>query len=365
VSLYAAVSDLSLRVEAYRLEGLVTRVTSGWDRHTTIVRLEGAGQVGLGEDVTYHSGDQLALQRRGAIHRLAGDHTLESFGALLDTLELFEQDPNDEASRDYRRWAFESAALDLALCQNGLTLQQVLGLEPQPLGFVVSMSLPAAPTIDPLPSFLRHDPGLRFKLDASSAWDDEMVRKLADTGAVDVVDLKGMYHNTPVDQPPDAPMYGRVAEGLPTVWIEDPAWTVETEVVLGEHRRRITWDAPIHSVADIEARPVAPRMLNIKPSRFGTLRRLFDAYAYCHEHGIGMYGGGQFELGPGRLQIQYLASLFHPVAPNDVAPIIYHDTPPRVGLPRSPLGLNLAPAGFAREGAATGTRAGDGAKELS
>ena len=33
-----------------------------------------------------------------------------------------------------------------------------------------------------------------------------------------------------------------------------------------------------------------------------------------------MYGGGQFELGPGRGQIQYLASVFHPDGPNDVAP---------------------------------------------
>jgi len=363
LSFYAELSGLTLRIEAYTLEGLVTRVTSGWDRHTTIVRLEGAGQVGLGEDVTYHSGDQAAFQRRGAIHPLSGDHTLESFGALLDTLELFDRSPNDDASRDYRRWAFEAAALDLALCQNALTLDRVLRLEPRPPSFVVSMSLPASPAIDPLPSFLRHDPGMRFKLDASGAWDDETVRQLADTGAVDVVDLKGMYHDTPVDQPPDAPMYRRVAEGLPAVWIEDPAWTVETEAVLREHRGRITWDAPIHSVAEIEARPVAPRMLNIKPSRFGTLRRLFDAYAYCDEHGIGMYGGGQFELGPGRLQIQYLASLFHPTAPNDVAPIIYHDTPPRAGLPRSPLGLKLAPAGFAREEASTGTPVGEGPKE--
>jgi hypothetical protein len=147
------------------------------------------------------------------------------------------------------------------------------------------------------------------------------------------------------------------------VWIEDPAWTGETDKALAEHRGRITWDAPIHSVADIEAQPAAPRMLNIKPSRFGTLRRLFDAYSFCDTRGIGMYGGGQFELGPGRLQIQYLASLFHPTSPNDVAPIIYHDTPPRVGLPRSPLGLKLAPAGFARQEATTGTSAGELAKE--
>ena len=32
----------------------------------------------------------------------------------------------------------------------------------------------------------------------------------------------------------------------------------------------------------------------------------------ARERGIALYGGGQFELGPGRGHIQYLASLFHP-----------------------------------------------------
>ena len=48
--------------------------------------------------------------------------------------------------------------------------------------------------------------------------------------------------------------------------------------------------------------------------------RCCDGYDYLAERGIGAYGGGQFELGPGRGQIQYLASLFHPDTPNDVAP---------------------------------------------
>ena len=79
-------------------------------------------------------------------------------------------------------------------------------------------------------------------------------------------------------------------------------------------------DANIHSVEDVDALPFAPKMVNVKPSRFGPLRRLFHMYDTCAERGIGMYGGGQFELGPGRGQIQYLASIFHPDGPNDVAP---------------------------------------------
>ena len=54
--------------------------------------------------------------------------------------------------------------------------------------------------------------------------------------------------------------------------------------------------------------------------------------------GIGLYGGGQFELGPGRGHIQLLASLFHPNGPNDVAPGGYNGAPVP-GLPTSPLRL--------------------------
>ena len=51
---------------------------------------------------------------------------------------------------------------------------------------------------------------------------------------------------------------------------------------------------------------------------------LFDTYDYLTVHGIGAYGGGMFEQGPGRGQLQYLASLFHPDTPNDLAPTAYN-----------------------------------------
>jgi hypothetical protein len=149
-----------------------------------------------------------------------------------------------------------------------------------------------------------------------------------------------------VDQPADPALYRLVTAAFPAAWIEDPALTPETEAVLAAHRNRITWDAVIHSVADIEALPFTPRMLNIKPSRFGTLRAVLDAYDHCEANGIRAYGGGQFELGPGRGQIQYLASLFHPDAPNDVAPAAYNDPEPGPGLPTSPLPPPPAGPGF-------------------
>jgi hypothetical protein len=87
-------------------------------------------------------------------------------------------------------------------------------------------------------------------------------------------------------------------------------------------------------------------MVNIKPSRFGGLPELMGAYDYCDERGIRAYGGGQYELGVGRGHIQYLASLFHPDTPNDVAPSGYNEPEPPDGLPSSPLEPRIASAGF-------------------
>ncbi len=143
-----------------------------------------------------------------------------------------------------------------------------------------------------------------------------------------------------------------MAEAFPDAWIEDPALTAETDAVLAPHRARFSWDATIHSIADIEALPYPPRMVNIKPSRLGGLRNLLDAYDYCAAHAIGNYGGGQFELGVGREHIQYLASLFHADAPNDVAPTGFNLPVTPTGLPSSPLAASPRRRGSAGDEAA-------------
>ena len=155
-----------------------------------------------------------------------------------------------------------------------------------------------------------------------------------------------MYTGTIVDRGADPALYRRVAEGLPGVWIEDPRLDPETRAALAGHEDRITWDAPIHSVADVEALPFPPRTVNVKPSRFGSLKALMACYDHLAAHGIGAYGGGQYELGPGRGQIQYLASLFHPDGPNDTAPTGYNLPEPAPGLPRSPLAPEPHATGF-------------------
>jgi L-alanine-DL-glutamate epimerase-like enolase superfamily enzyme len=347
VRAFERLGGLPLEIDRYELEPLQRDVASAFTRRTTVVHLIGGGEEGLGEDVTYDAEAHEALQAAGPVLGLQGAHTLASFSSRLDGVDLFADGaPTMDVFRSYRRWAFESAALDLALRQSGLSLADAVGLTPLAVTFVVSLRLGEPATIDPVRRRLDLYPGLRFKLDPTSSWTDELVRELAATGAVDSVDFKGFYRGTIVDQPADPELYRRVAEGFPTAWLEDPAPTPETDAVLGPHRDRVTWDEPIHSAEDIAGLRYKPRLVNIKPSRFGTLAGLLAAYEYCDAEGIRPYGGGQFELGPGRGQIQYLASLFHPDTPNDVAPVGYNEPEPRPGLPESPLQPAGEPTGF-------------------
>jgi L-alanine-DL-glutamate epimerase-like enolase superfamily enzyme len=340
VGTYRRLADLPLVIESYSFEVLSRPWSSEFTRRTTVVRLEGGGHVGVGEDVTYAPADHDNLAQPA----LAGSFTLATFCRRLDELDLFVRQPKRLDSYALRQWAFESAALDLALRQNSLSLAEALGRDPQPVRFVASMRLPEPASIGPVLRRLDLYPDLRLKLDVTSSWDENLIALLAATGAVDTVDFKAHYDGLPVDGAVDLELYRRVVEGLPQAWLEDPALTPATEPVLAPHAARITWDAPFRSVADITALGTRPRMVNVKPSRFGTLETLLEALDHLEAEGIGAYGGGQFELGPGRGQIQHLAALFHPDAPNDVAPLGYHEV--EAGLPHSPLLVPTDTDGF-------------------
>jgi hypothetical protein len=324
MSLWESMAGLELRVDDYELQRRESVTPSGWTRVTTTVVLSGAGETGLGEDVTYepelHDGvpDGLVLAARWS---------LADFSHRLDEFE--------ELATGYRRWAFESAALDLALRQGGIGLGEALGRREQPVRFVVSTR--AAPE-----RWLAIAPELEFKLDAEKDWDRALLRKLGELDRVRVVDLKAYYRGTSVDLAPDPELYRAVAEELPDAIIED-AWLEDgfRETLAGAEDR-LSFDAPVHSLADLNVLPLEPRWLNVKPSRFGTVRELLDTIEACEERGISMYGGGQYELGHGRGQIQRLASIFYPDGPNDVAPHEYNEGEPREGLQQSPLPPNEA-----------------------
>ena len=340
-SVWKRLAPLTLEVERYELERLEQPVTRGFTRVSTVVHLLGGGEEGLGEDITWYAEHHDLEQAAGAVLPLQGEWTLESFS---DGLEM---------PSPHHRWAYESAALDLALRQADTSLAEAVGRDPRPVSFVISPGLGDPPTARTVLRWLELEPSHRFKLDPGANWTDELIAELAATGAVVTADYKA-YYSADDGPPPDPELYRRVAEGFPDAYLEDPARTPETDAVLEPYRERVTWDAPIHSVGDVEALAFPPRVLNSKPSRFGRLEEVLGFYAYCEQHGIALYGGGMFELGPGRGQIQYLASLFHPDGPNDVAPRAYNAPEPRPGLPPSPLEAAPEETGFRwREPSAT------------
>jgi hypothetical protein len=117
---YGRLAELPLRIDGYELTGLELAVSEQFTRLTTVVRLHGGGDEGLGEDTTYAPPDQLAFRAAGPGLPVGGD------------------------------WTIESAALDLALRQAGLPLAAVLGRVPLPVSFVVSPG--PASSADPRPS---------------------------------------------------------------------------------------------------------------------------------------------------------------------------------------------------------------------
>ncbi len=277
----------------------VTRIASpSGQRTTAIVHLEGAGEHGYGEDVTFQADDLLPASPR-VPWDFAG--SFREFSLWLASHESFERAPEYAVVRNYRHWAFEAAAVDLALRQAGAGFDETVGRAPEPVHFVVS----------PAPGFTEFPPDARLKIDAVD---------LQPGLPVDVVDFKQLGDEATVE----------LALALyPDALLEDPP-----VVVPGA---RVSWDIPITSAEEVLRLPDRPSAINVKPARLGSVAALFDLYDLCAAEGIDTYGGGQHELGPGRDQIQLLASLFHPQAPNDVAPRGYNEPHPSSALSTSPL----------------------------
>lgn len=298
-------AQLPLHIERVAIELLARPSAAGGVRRTTLVRLHGHGHEGEGEDVTFQADDVLATA--SGLDALCGGSTLADAWERLDRLELFTRSPEHAVVRNYRRWAVQAAALDLALRQAGLSLGEHLGRAPQPVRFVVS----------PARSHVRRFPAARLKLDAED---------LEPGLPVDIVDFKAQG---------DARLVDRVLELYPGALLEDPPVAVAGA--------RLSWDIGVHSLEAVLRLGERPAAVNVKPARLGDVATLFELYEGCASEGIALYGGGQHELGPGRPQIQILAALFHPDAPNDVAPSAYNDAEPPSDLPASPLAVTSGP----------------------
>ena len=354
MTLYNHITNLPFKITDYDIETIDREPLGGRTRTTTTVSLHGGDTTGRGEDVTYEAADHHALadaeaEADGPLFALVGEYTFGDFSTRLDDFDFFPtREPEREAFHHYRRWAIESAGLDLALKQADTSLAEALGREYDPVRFVISSQLRGSetPTTDRVAAWLDSHPETELKVDVTAEWTPTLIEDLVTTDTVQILDLKGQYKGAPVDQPADPELYERVTEAFPEAIIEDPALTDKTEAVLAGEHARIAWDAPITGTESIEALPFEPQWLNIKPSRFGTVKSLFETIEYCLANDVRMYGGGQGENAVGREHLHALASAFYPETPNDTAPSGYNDPGIDEELPPSPLSPPSNPRGL-------------------
>src|SRR3954465_14279914 len=106
-SLWSRVADLPLTISAHAVAPLHAPAPN--ERVTYLVRLRGADAEGLGEDV---GGDM--ADPDGAFLAAAPSLAPATFYDHLAGLDLWPEPPEWDMARRWRRWAFESAALDLA-----------------------------------------------------------------------------------------------------------------------------------------------------------------------------------------------------------------------------------------------------------
>ncbi|HEX3316945.1 MAG TPA: hypothetical protein VHR88_02935 [Solirubrobacteraceae bacterium] len=340
--MWSHLASLPLVVEGYELDPLRAPSAFGHDRGTDLIRLRGAGSEGLGEDITTHLPESSAAPELP----LAGEWTLQSFCDHLAGLGQWTEEPKWDLARNWRNWGYESAALDLALQQDGRRLAEALGRTSRPVRFVNSFGLGDPPQFATLHRRRERYPSLRFKLDAEATWSADLLRDVAGTGAVDTIDFKGQYGLEVKEPDALVGLYEHVVELFPDALLEDPHDLPGIAEVLAPVADRVSYDAPIRAAADLASTPISVTTINVKPSRVGGIRPLLELYEHCEANGIRMYGGGMGELGVARGQIELLASLFHPDTPNDVAPTRYNDEDPPDGLAASPLEPPASASGF-------------------
>ena len=334
--LWTAVKDLPIAIESSSFEALVPTGPTAFEGFTTTqLRLRGRGEEGIGEQVGLPDTQE---SLRASDFPLTGEWaTLAAFLAHVDGIDMWPEPPEYELQRNWRRWTFESAALDLALRQAATSLPEVLGRTPRPVRFVTSFGLGDPPDIDKVAKRRALHPTVGFKLDVAPSWTQEIMDRVAAAEGVATIDFKGQYGLEVEDEAALLAMYERTLATFTQVVFEDPHDHPAVLELLAPIADRVSYDAPITSVESIGATPIGVRIVNVKPCRVGRLQELGRLYAHCESAGIEMYNGGMGELGVGRGQAQLLASLFHPGAPNDIAPSEYNLDDPAPGLPPSPL----------------------------
>ncbi len=312
---------LPVRVEAATVAAGESALADypGGLRPTSTIRLVGAGEVGLGENVAFtgeaHAafvdlarGIERDLRAAGAGLTVGGAMSLVERAAVGERAHArAARAPAQAAIARYARAAVEAALIDLALRQAGLGIGGLTGVAEARLRFVVSFDGGGDP-VGHIGRLRAAGWGGALKLDVDPGWSGPIRRVLAAEAGLAILDFKGRG---------DGALVGDLSERFPAAIFEDPPSP--------EGHLRCARDAPVSDVdaaAGVLARGEA---INLKAPRMGgplaALRALELARTSPSPAGTTRaYWGGMFEIGAGRRQARVFAALFCPDAPNDLAP---------------------------------------------
>ena len=244
-------------------------------------------------------------------------------------------------ARRWRNWAYESAALDLALRQAGAAAAR--GARARAAAADVRQLArarrPAVGRHDRPPPRALPDRRLqarrRVRLDAGDHRGAGRHRRGADGR------LQGPLRARGRGRGGAGRAVRRGARGVPGRDLRGPARAAGDRRALDAVRDRVSFDAPVtrvagHHDADRQRQAVADRRPAAAVRDLRALRRR-RACDVRRRDGRARHRA--------RGQIQLLASLFHPDAPNDVAPSPFNLPEPPPGLPTQPAGAGDPPAG--------------------
>ena len=296
-ALRSALGALAVTIEEVSVEIGAVAVPSYPDgpRPSSRLTLEGRGTVGRSEHVGWSDAAHVAFRDRSLSLVPRGTWRLDAWSTAIA----------GSITEPYDRAALEAAAIDLALRQHHTSLFELAGRTPRPVRYVVSFGRVANPATE-----ARRHGDVELKVDADPAWDDATFAALAASGRIAVLDWKNAGARTD---------HERAHRILPDALIEDPCWDLAPWSA--DLERRLAADVPLRRADDVDRLPVRPAAANLKPARMGGVFEALAAAAACASRGIAVYLGGMFEIDVGRRQLQALAALLCPDAPNDVAPI--------------------------------------------
>ncbi|MEO8212793.1 MAG: hypothetical protein ABI560_06360 [Myxococcales bacterium] len=318
----------------------------GGPRPTSVVRVSGQGQHGLGENVAFTAEEHHAFASRCRglsaiidVKRRRPPATVqetmrEALAAWAATGEPVPQGEVRAVERPsarallHERAALEAAVIDLALRQAGSSLALLTGVAEVPLRSVISFAACA----DPVAVIRLHRAAGyqgEFKIDVDPSWDQATREALARQGGVAILDFK--QRGTSADA---AALSGLFAA---TIFEDPPPGTVH---------ERVSRDIPLGNAGAVATAVAAGEAVNLKAPRMGGPLELLRGLDVAVSARAAAYFGGMFEVNVGRAQARQLAALFCGDAPNDLALNLAHSTDQGLPAGSSPVMVRLDNPGF-------------------